>query len=83
MFRDILYRNVRARDLLDAFLVSSITSLLLVRFYLYVTGYPQIGGGALHIAHMLYGGILMMAALVITLTFLGTRARQVAAIMGE
>lgn len=82
MFRDILYRNVRARDLLDAFLVSSITSLLLVRFYLYITGYPQIGGGALHIAHMLYGGVLMMAALVITLTFLGARAKQVAAIIG-
>lgn len=76
------YRNIRARDLLDAFLVSSITSLLLVRFYLYLTDYPQIGSGPLHIAHMLYGGILMMIALAISLSFLGVRARQVTAIVG-
>ena len=82
MFRNVLYRNIRARDLLDAFLVSAITSLLLVRFYLYIAGYPQIGGGSLHIAHMLYGGILMMTGIVVCLTFLGARARQVAAIVG-
>ncbi len=76
------YRNVRGRDLLDSFLVSAITSLLLVRFYLYLTDYPQFGGGPLHIAHMLYGGILMMLALVISMIFLGVRARQVSAIIG-
>lgn len=76
------YRNVRGRDLLDAFLISAISSLLLVRFYLYMTGYPQIGGGPLHIAHMLYGGILMMVALVISMVFLGMRARQVSAVVG-
>ncbi|MGI9027542.1 MAG: hypothetical protein ACR2FM_01705 [Candidatus Saccharimonadales bacterium] len=77
-----LYRNVRAHDLFDAFLVSSITSLLLVRFYLYLTGYPQIGTGSLHIAHMLYGGLLMMVAIVISLGFLGIRARHISAIVG-
>ncbi len=82
MITNSLYRNIRARDLLDAFLVSSITSLLLVRFYLYLTGYPQIGGGSLHIAHMLYGGVLMMVAVAITLIFLGARARQATAIIG-
>lgn len=76
------YRNVRARDLLDAFLVSAISSVLLVRFYLHITGYPQIGGGSFHIAHMLYGGILMMAAIVMMLIFLGSRARHVSAIVG-
>lgn len=76
------YRNVRARDLLDVFLVSAISSLLLVRFYLYITGYPQLGGDFLHIAHMLYGGLLMMAALVVSLLFLGTRARWAAAVIG-
>lgn len=82
MRKNFFYRNIRARDLLDAFLVSAISSLLLVRFYLHVTGYPQIGGGALHIAHMLYGGIFMLLAIVICLTFLGIRARQTAAIIG-
>lgn len=82
MFKNAFYRNNRARDLLDAFLVSAISSLLLLRFYLYITGYPQIGGGPLHIAHMLYGGIFMMAAIVIAIAFLGTRTRQISAIIG-
>jgi hypothetical protein len=77
-----VYRNARARDLLDAFLVSAISSLLLVRFYLEATGYPKVGSGSLHIAHMLYGGLFMMAAIVITLTFLGVRARQISAVVG-
>lgn len=82
MFKNIFYRNARARDLLDAFLVSAVSSVLLVRFYLHVTGYPQLGGGSLHIAHMLYGGLLMMIAVVITLSFLGAKARQVSAVVG-
>ena len=76
------YRNLHARDLLDTFLVSAVTSVLAVRFYLYVTGYPQIGGGSLHIAHMLWGGLLMMAAIVIALSFIGVRSRQAAAVLG-
>jgi hypothetical protein len=77
-----LYRNVRGRDLLDAFLISAISSLLLLRFYLNLTGYPLIGGGPLHIAHMLYGGVLMMIALVVSFVFLGVRSRQISAIVG-
>ncbi len=77
-----LYRNVRGRDLLDSFLISAISSLLLLRFYLYLTGYPQLGGGPLHIAHMLYGGVLMMIALVVSFIFMGIRSRQISAIVG-
>lgn len=82
MFRNTFYRNVRARDLLDAFLISAITSLLLVRFYLYLTGFPQLGSGPLHIAHMLYGGVFMMLAIVLMLSFIGSRVRQTAAVIG-
>jgi hypothetical protein len=82
MLKDIFYRNARARNLLDAFLVSAITSVLLVRFYLHLTGYPQLGGDTLHIAHMLWGGILMMVAIVIMLSFLGAKTRQLAAVVG-
>ncbi len=82
MLRNTFYRNARARDLLDAFLISAISSVLLVRFYLHITGYPQIGGGSLHIAHMLYGGIFMMLSIVVMLSFLGARVRQLAAILG-
>lgn len=78
----VFYRYTNARDLLDIFLVSAVTSLLAVRFYLHATGYPQIGGGSLHIAHMLYGGLLMMAAIVISLAFIGTYSRQIVALVG-
>lgn len=78
----IFYRNVRARDQLEIFLLSAVSSLLLVRFYLHITGYPQIGSGGLHIAHMLWGGALMLAALVVVLSFLGARAQRAAAIIG-
>ncbi len=78
----IMYRDVRARDQLELFLLAAVSSLLLVRLYLQLTGYPQIGSGGLHIAHMLWGGTLMLAALVISLSFLGGRARRIVAIVG-
>jgi hypothetical protein len=78
----IFYRNVRARDQLELFLLGAVSSLLLVRFYLHITGYPQIGSGGLHIAHMLWGGALMLVALVIALSFLGARAQRVTAFVG-
>ncbi len=78
----VFYRNINARDHLEVFFVSAISSLLLVRFYLYATGYPQVGNGSLHIAHMLYGGLLMMLAIVMILSLIGRRTEQVAAILG-
>jgi hypothetical protein len=78
----IFFRNLRARDQLELFLLAAVTSLLGVRFYLHLTGYPQIGSGGLHIAHMLWGGALMLVALVIVLSFLGGRALRAAALLG-
>ena len=77
-----LYRNVRAQDNLEILLVSAVSGLLLLRFGLYLSGYPQVGGGALHIAHMLYGGLFMLAAIVVQITFLGRRATRAAAVIG-
>lgn len=77
-----LYRNIRARDFLELFLLSGVSSLLLLRFYLYLAGYPQVGGGALHIAHMLWGGVLMVTAMVMSLAFLGQRVKWLIALVG-
>lgn len=82
MNRPPLYRNVRARGSLELFLLSGITSLLAVRFYLHVTGYPQIGGDTLHIAHMLWGGLLMLASITVALAFLGAWSQRIAALVG-
>lgn len=75
-------RNVYAPMLLEHFFVSAVVAVLLIRAWLEITGYPQIGGGGLHIAHMLFGGFMMMAAMVIMLAYLGKRARLIAAILG-
>jgi hypothetical protein len=82
MKQNLFYRNVRARDHLEIFLVSAVSSLLLLRFFLKITGYPQVGGGSLHIAHMLYGGLLMLAAIVLNISFLGARVQRLAAFLG-
>ena len=71
-----------AGDLLEQFFVSAIVAVLGIRIYLAATGYPQIGGGDLHIAHMLWGGLLMLVALVLALTFLGRRVRSAVAVIG-
>jgi hypothetical protein len=73
---------VEAATLLERFFVSGVVAVLLIRAWLSLTGYPQIGGDGLHIAHMLFGGIGMLIALLASLTFLGRRTRGFAAIVG-
>ena len=75
-------RSVEATTLLERFFVSAVVAILLIRAWLALTGYPQIGGHGLHIAHMLFGGIGMLIALLASLTFLGRRSRVFAAIVG-
>src|SRR3990172_10084912 len=45
-----------------AVLLSFACSVGLTRLFLTLTGYPQIGGGEIHIAHVLWGGLLLFAA---------------------
>lgn len=67
---------------MENFLIAAITSLLGVRALLAITGYPQLGSEQLHIAHMLWGGLLMLIALVILLTFLNREAKSLASVVG-
>jgi hypothetical protein len=75
-------RRVQAPLLLERFFVSAVVSVLLIRAWLALTGYPQIGGHGLHIAHVLFGGIGMLIALLVGLTLLGESTRQFAATVG-
>lgn len=81
MFNQPLYRNIRAKEQFDIFLLSAVGSVLIIRLYLELTNYPQIGGGGLHIAHMLWGGLLMAAGSIIMFAFLGLRAQRLAALV--
>ena len=78
----LFVRNLQAGQLRETFLVSAVASLLLVRFFLSLTGYPRLGGSGLHIAHMLWGGGLMVTAVLFLLAYLGQRIRRIAAILG-
>ncbi len=82
MRRKLFYRNGRAGEQLDIFFISAIGSLLLVRFLLHLTEYPQLGGNGLHIGHMLWGGLLMLLSIAIGLSFIGIRVQRLAALLG-
>jgi hypothetical protein len=80
--KDLFIRNIQADVYLENFLVSAVVSVFLIRIFLSVTEYPILGRGSFHIAHMLWGGFFMLAALFILLSFLSQRAAHVAAVLG-
>ena len=43
-------------------LLSFASSVILTRIFLDLTGYPQLGGNGFHIAHVLWGGLLLFIA---------------------
>jgi hypothetical protein len=67
---------------LDLFLVAAVLTVLTLRVYLKATNYPQIGGGGLHIAHVLWGGLGMVVAIAILLSFVAPGIRPIAALIG-
>lgn len=80
--RPFLLRDLHSRHHLELFLVSGVSAVLAIRSYLRLTNYPQVGGDSLHIAHMLWGGLLMLAALLVLLGFIGESSRRLAAFLG-
>ncbi len=48
-------------------LLSFATSVTLTRLFLEITGYPKLGNGEIHIAHVLWGGLLLFIAALLQL----------------
>lgn len=69
-------RSIDAQILLERFFVAGAATFVGTRAYLALTGYPQIGGHGLHIAHLLWGGLLMAVSLVMGFAFLGRGLRH-------
>jgi len=65
----------------ESFLVSAVVTVLGIRAYLSATGYPQLGGGGLHIAHVLWGGLLMLTGVLLILLRLGRPALRIGAVL--
>lgn len=77
-----LVRNVRSGEHLTTFVVSGVATVLVTRLLLSLSGYPQIGGKGLHIAHVLPGGLLMLVAISLLLGYVGPVVRPAAATIG-
>jgi hypothetical protein len=58
-----------AEHYLFVILLSFGASVTLTRLFLDLTGYPQLGGGELHIAHALWGGLLLFIAALLPLVY--------------
>lgn len=78
----LLIRDIDAGNFIENLLVSAVSSVLIVRVYLGLTGYPQVGGGGIHVAHVIWGGILMAISLIMLLSFLNRQIKTIAAVLG-
>ena len=76
--RPFIVRNVYAARDLELFLVTAVGTILIVRAALAATGWPQLGGGKIHFAHLLWGGLGMLIALVLFMALQGRLWRTLA-----
>ncbi len=77
----VFIRNIEYWSLLELFLVSAVSTVIIVRFFLEVTGYPRIGGANFHIAHMLWGGLLMCSSFIASVSFFSKRVDYLASLL--
>ena len=74
-------KRVDAERYLLWMLLSFAGSVVLTRLYLQLTGFPQVGSGDLHIAHLLWGGLLLFASTLLPLTLANRWALRLSAIL--
>ena len=76
----LVERENAARYLMIS-LLSFVLTVSLVRVFLALTGYPQIGSGTLHIAHVLWGGLILYFASILPLIYLNQRLHSFCAVL--
>ena len=79
--RSAVRRN-RAETYLLTSLIAFGVTVIAVRVFLQLTGFPQLGNSVLHIAHALWGGLLLFAAALLPLLLINRWALQVSALVG-
>ncbi len=73
------------RDGAERYLVLTIAAFAVtvagVRWYLDTAGYPTIGGGDLHVAHVLWGGLALFIAALLLQLYVGRRSLLLSAVL--
>jgi hypothetical protein len=80
-FGRLVLRN-RAEMYLLTMLVCFGLSVALTRLFLELSGYPQLGNSELHIAHVLWGGLLLFAGVLVLLMFANPWTAYTGAVLG-
>jgi hypothetical protein len=75
-------RRDRAENYLLTFLVAFAVTVIATRVYLELADYPQLGNSVLHIAHALWGGLLLFVAVLLPLAFANRWALWASALLG-
>lgn len=75
-------RHMEVGILLETFLVMAVLALVGVRTFLFLFDYPKIATETLHIAHALWGGILLLGGLLLSIIFINREARYAGAVVG-
>jgi len=73
--------RAHAENYLLISLIAFASSVILTRLFLAITGYPQLGNGVLHIAHALWGGLLLMIAVLLPLILANRWALSLSALL--
>lgn len=60
-------------------LVAFAITIIAVRLFLELTGYPQVGNSTLHVAHLLWGGLFLFASVMIALIWDNPSLMRIAA----
>jgi len=66
---------------LTVLVVAFVVTVTVTRIFLAATGYPRIGGATFHLAHALWGGLLLMVAVVAMLSWANRWALQLGAVV--
>jgi hypothetical protein len=76
--RSFFIRSIYAGRDIELFMVVAVATILIVRSVLAATGWPQLGGGKIHFAHLLWGGLGMLIALILYMAMEGRFWKQLA-----
>ena len=71
MKRGFFVRRIDAINQFEVFFVAAVATILTVRAVLAATGWPQLGGGKIHFAHLLWGGLGMLIAIILLIAMEG------------